>query len=267
MNLNNLEREMMNFLGKGGFGYVEKYNYNGVEVAKKTLVLSANPYNQNENLDLIRRFTREVSYQSRLSHKNVVRIIADMTGENFPAFLMPLAQCHLGQEPSKAISFDLDAKIRAIHDVINGLDFIHKNGMLHRDIKPGNILRFEDGNGFYYAISDFGLVSQSENSNSTILTMLGNGGGTEYYLAPEVFLNGFSAASAASDIYSLGVVIQYLFENNLGTPYKQRFGLNLFNQIIEKATVEDVKLRYQSINELRSDFEAIISKIGKNHIL
>ena len=245
-----------NFLGKGGFGVVNRVRLpNGNFGAKKTLQL---PDDQIQQTDLRRRFKREVEYQSSFDHPNIVGIInSDLDGDP-PSFMMPLATCHLGNEDNAGLIFDFNTKQKAFLDVLNGLEVLHNQGHAHRDIKPGNILRFDNQDGSYqYAISDFGLISPSDRSSTTNITSTLGAIGTEVYMARECYLNGFSVANAQSDIYSLGVLLLFLFrEDNesLGVPYDERESSGAFGGIISKCTKREPKNRYESIAQLRAAF-------------
>jgi serine/threonine protein kinase len=245
-----------NILGKGGFGVVDRIRLkDGTIVARKTLQLTGD---ENQKNDLKRRFKREVSYQSSFNHPNIVRILGSDLDGTIPSFIMPLAMCHLGNETNVGLTFDLETKVRAFSNVLDGLEVVHNQGHVHRDIKPGNVLRFDFSDGSYqYALSDFGLISPSDRSNTTNITSTFGAIGTEVYMPRECYLHGFSVATSQSDIYSLGVLLLFLFRQNnesLGVPYDERESLGPFGDIISKCTKREPENRYDSIAELRSDF-------------
>ena len=115
-----------------------------------------------------------------------------------------------------------------LHDVLDGIDYLHHRGILHNDIKPDNIIINSLGKA---RIIDFGLSSSYDSIYSGVI------GGSEGYTAPEI-LNGSGHARAPSDIYSLGLIIRELF------PKK-------YKKISAKCTQIDTSLRYQSISELK----------------
>ncbi|UAK71257.1 protein kinase domain-containing protein [Aeromonas enteropelogenes] len=252
-----------NHLGNGGFGFVEQVQLqDGSFAARKTLRLTGDENQQN---DLRRRFKREVEYQSRFTHPNIVPILhSDLDGHP-PSFIMPLATCHLGNEYLAGISINFEVKVMAFLNVLNGLEVVHNQGYFHRDIKPGNILRFDYRDGsFKYAISDFGLISPPDRNNTTNITSTLGAMGTEIYMARECYLNGFSVANAQSDIYSLGVLLLFLFKENnetLGVPYDERESAGAFGSIISKCTKRIPDERYTSISQLRSAFLHIVEAI------
>ena len=126
---------------------------------------------------LRKRFEREVVYQSRIEHLNVVKIIAyDLKAEP-PFFVMELGEESLLDELTADHTLGGNPNT-ALFDVLSGLEAIHILGITHRDLKPGNVLKIpdEDGN-FRYAISDFGLMTAAE-SQTTTLTKSNMGVGT-----------------------------------------------------------------------------------------
>lgn len=249
-------------IGKGGFGIVEQVKLqDGSFVARKTLQLTGE---ENRDKDLKRRFKREVEYQSSFEHSNIVQVIdSDLEGHP-PSFMMPLASCHLGGEGKTGLSFDFDTKVKAFLDTLNGLEVLHKKGHTHRDIKPGNILRFDYADKrFEYKVSDFGLISPVDRDNTTNITSTWDAYGTQQYMPRECFMNGFRVANAQSDIYSLGVLLLFLFKEsgeNLGVPYDERTSAGVFGDIISKCTKKEQNERYESIAQLRTAFNSVIGE-------
>ena len=101
----------------------------------------------------------------------------------------------------------LEETVRLVAEIAAGLDALHRGGVVHRDVKPSNVMVREDGSA---ALTDFGLA---KGAAYTVLTRPGEVLGTLDYLAPELIRGG--AATAASDVYALGCVA---FECLAGTP-------------------------------------------------
>jgi serine/threonine protein kinase len=131
--------------------------------------------------------------------------------------------------------------VHILHDILSGIDYLHHRGILHNDIKPDNIIINSLGNA---RIIDFGLSYSYDSIYSGVI------GGSEGYSAPEI-LNGSGHAGAASDIYSLGLIIRELF------PKK-------YKKISAKCTQIDTSLRYQSISELK---KAILLADSKPYLI
>ncbi|MCR3694500.1 protein kinase [Citrobacter portucalensis] len=236
-------------IGCGTFGRVEKielYNTNGHlcgEYARK--VLSVN----NDIVGSIfspddwrRRFEREVTYQARCQHANVVPVLIHNLKSEHPWFVMPLAETDLLKEIEQNL-LDDDQKLNVIKMTLLGIEFVHKQGYLHRDLKPENILKFSDG---YYKISDFGLVRQDDPSAaSAVLTNIAVSMGTEGYKAPEV---NSGLYSQKTDIYAAGAII-----NKLNLSH-----IDGIDAMIGKATAYKPNARYDAVSSMLVDLDSII---------
>lgn len=195
-------------LGEGGFGYVESiklYNPDGVfcgDYARKVLSPNQHVIASVTWEEIRRRFEREVIYQSKCASSYVMPVyIFNMYAEQ-PYFIMDLGVDDLQGVISKGALED-SAKKEIVKMCLLGLKAIHDKGYLHRDIKPQNILRFEDG---LYKISDFGLVKNTDPQKAgTDLTAIGQIMGTRRFMAPEILYN--AEYSKSTDIFALGQVL------------------------------------------------------------
>lgn len=205
---------------------------------------------------LKKRFKREVKYQSRVRHKNVVPVLDSYLDNEPPFFIMPLALCTLQEELKDNPSFD-DKYKKVLFDVLAGLECMHELGYVHRDLKPANILKFESDKEDYYSISDFGLMSVNESDSST-LTGSNAQGGTQNYAAPELMRN-FKAATFWADIYSFGAILHDIFGNGARRiPYTELSLPGPIGDIIEKCTKKNPVRRYKSITELRDELYQVL---------
>ena len=123
-----------------------------------------------------------------------------------------------------------------LHDILDGVDYLHHRGILHNDIKPDNILINKLGHA---RIIDFGLSSSYDSIYTGVI------GGSEGFTAPEILHPSVTEPvevperyKASSDIYSLGLIIQLLFGNK-------------YQKIVKKCTMIEQEARYQSISELK----------------
>ena len=185
---------------------------------------------------------REYEIGKTLSHASVVSTIDfDENTPVGPAIVLEyidgitlreyLSKCQKGRANN----------VHILHDILDGIDFLHHCGILHNDIKPDNIIINKLG---YARIIDFGLSSSYDSIYSGVI------GGSEGYSAPEI-LNGNGHAGAPSDIYSLGLIIREL------SPKK-------YKKISAKCTQIDPSLRYQSIGKLK---KAIILADSKPYLI
>ena len=159
------------------------------------------------------RFRREALSAARLVHPNVVQVfdfgLDDATERQYIAMEFVDGQScaeilrdegHLG--PDEAVDI--------LTQACRGLDYAHRNGVVHRDVKPGNLLRNRDG---VVKLADFGIAKAAEQSD---ITKVGSVVGTAAYLSPEQARG--EPAGPASDLYALGVVCYQLLAGRL--PYE-----------------------------------------------
>ena len=149
---------------------------------------------------LRRRFRREARIAQTVKHPNVVPVIATGEHEGRPymvqGFIDGLA---LDRKLERDGPLDTATAIRIGADVAAGLEALWAAGMVHRDVKPGNILLDERGRAY---ITDFGL---SKDTQGSVLTRPGQALGSMDYMAPEQIRG--DTLTAAADIYALGCVM------------------------------------------------------------
>ena len=188
--------EILEELGQGAMGMVYRAHDPVLDrpVALKTVspaLLSGK--------DTLARFQREARAAARLQHPNIVTIfeLGEMDGTRYIA--MELVE---GVELTEALAtpdrFPLERRVRMIVDVCRGLDFAHKMGVVHRDVKPANVRLTRDG---VVKILDFGIARHGESD----LTQAGLVLGTPSYLSPEL-LQGAKVDHHA-DMWAVGVML------------------------------------------------------------
>jgi serine/threonine-protein kinase len=155
----------------------------------------------------VRRFQREVAAAQKISHPHVVPVLGAGEEGGLPYLVQALiAGGSLHDRLVADGALDLATTVRLLRGPAEGIDALHASGLVHRDIKPGNILL--DGETAY--VTDFGLAKDSQASN---LTRPGQALGSLDYMAPEQIRG--EEVSAATDIYALGCMIH---ECLTGTP-------------------------------------------------
>jgi hypothetical protein len=193
------EYEVQGVLGRGAMGIVLRA-YDPTlcrAVAIKVLApqLAANP-------KALRRFKREAQAAAAVNHPNVITIHAVSEQEGMPYLVMELvAGVNLGQRIRSGRPFDLASLLRISAQVAAGLAAAHEHGIVHRDIKPTNVM-LEDGIE-RVKITDFGLARATEDLSR--LTSFGMVVGTPAYLSPEQVRG--EEATFRSDLFSLGCVL------------------------------------------------------------
>ena len=192
--------EILEILGEGGMAFVYKARDTQLErfVAIKTL--KPNYVNQET---FVERFKREAKTAANLNHPNIVQIF-DWGIEDEPYFVMEYIEGNtLTSIIAKNRTISLSDILFIGAQVSNGLHAAHQKGLVHRDIKPGNIMITPDGK---VKVTDFGIVSlQNEESD---ITGTGSILGTASYISPEQAQG--KPVSIESDLYSLGTVLYEL---------------------------------------------------------
>lgn len=157
----------------------------------------------------LKRFSRELRIAKTLNSPNIVKVIdADIRAET-PYYIMEMCEGSLKQAVDNGL--EKSQKYSYILQACNGFAELHKNGIIHRDIKPGNVL-IANGEA---KVSDFGL-GKFENRDTTTLTTENTSKGTPGFMAPEIANEGhFKDADARSDIFSIGALIYYVFSDGM----------------------------------------------------
>lgn len=186
-------------LGRGGMAEV----YEGFDdrLARSVAVKMLRP-DMAAQPDVRRRFEAEAQAAARLSHPNAVAVFDTGEDDGVPFIVMERLPGETLADRIQGGPLDPDWLRRLAGDVLGALGAAHAAGLVHRDVKPGNILIAADGCA---KVADFGIAKSLEEAGAADLTGVGQLIGTPAYLAPER-LEGH-AASPQSDLYAVGVVL------------------------------------------------------------
>ena len=257
--------EILEKIGNGGMATVYKAKCHVLNryVAIKVL---RDEFTTDE--EFIKRFNTEAQSAASLTHPNIVSIYDVGNEGNLYYIVMELIQ---GKTLKEIIQEDgaLPWKwsVNIAIQICSALEVAHKNNIIHRDIKPHNIIITEDG---IAKVTDFGIAKAV--SNSTI-TAFGTTIGSVHYFSPEHARGGYT--DAKSDLYSLGIVMYEMLTGRVpfdaDTPVSvalkhmpekpvEPMKLNPsipfeVNQVIMKAMQKEANLRYQSATEMLNDLE------------
>jgi eukaryotic-like serine/threonine-protein kinase len=190
---------LLSKIADGGMGSV----YRARNTATSDIVaIKIVPASMAANQVLLKRFEQEFKAASTLDHPNIVRALDFGYNQGSPYLVMEYVEGEtLGQRIDRQGRLPEKDAIRIISQIAQGLHKAHSHGMVHRDVKPDNILIQPDGTS---KLADLGLVKESETELN--LTRTGRGLGTPQFMAPEQFRNAKNADSRC-DIYSLAATL------------------------------------------------------------
>ena len=264
-------------LARGGMAEVYLGSHRNLDrlVAIKLL----HSYIEEEPL-LIERFHREAKVVAGLRHPNIVQIFDFDTIDGHPFIVMeylkgPTLATYLRHLHQRKKRIPPDQVARLLNEISVALDYAHKQGVIHRDIKPGNIIlhnKTEDitvdkplTNDVEAIITDFGLVRIMNTASQTASGMVS---GTPAYMSPEQARG--DQTDHRTDIYSLGVVLYEMLAGRV--PFEADSTLTVLHmqihttpppipgipekvqQVIDRALVKNPDDRYQSSRELATDY-------------
>jgi len=238
-------------IGEGGMGTVYKANQLALDrvVAFKVLPeeLSGNP-------QFIARFEREAKLLAKLRHPNIVSIIDKGQQDNYFYLVMEYIPGGSLKDYMDSRNLSVDEKCKIFFQLCEALFYLHENGVIHRDIKPGNILIDE---GDIPKLTDFGLAKMLGGEHPRFapdVTRTGVIVGTPDYMAPEQRTD--AKVDHRADLYSMGVVFYEMLTGRIpkamsGPP--SRFDNSVspqLDRIVAKLLQEDPEQRFQSAGEL-----------------
>jgi len=209
------------------------------------------------------RFQREQALLRQLDHPNIVKLRdIGQTAEGLPFLVMDWIAGHsLTEFTQPGSTTDRQLLLRIADDLCAATQHAHEKGILHRDLKPQNIIVTQDGRAI---VLDFGIARSLRPGHT--LTQPGDAPGTHGYIAPEVLAG--EKPDARADIYSLGIIIYQLLMKKLpdvfaARPSEQSLDPR-FDEIVMKAAAAEREKRYASAEALRVALGSITkSEIGK----
>lgn len=241
--------EVLRKLGSGGMAdvYLAKDRVLGRQVALKVL---SGQYADDQ--EFIERFRREASAAAGLNHPNIVQIYDKGEAEGTYYIAMEyLPGRSLKDIIVKYAPLSTDLVVSVARQIVEALRYVHRRDIIHRDIKPQNIIIDDEGR---VKVTDFGIARAGGGSS---LTQAGHSIGTAHYISPEQAQG--LAVEAASDLYSLGVVMYEMATGRL--PFEGDTSVGIAMQHVNDAPVPPSRL----VPEIPQNLETVILRAMGKH--
>jgi serine/threonine-protein kinase len=238
--------EIESELGRGGMGIVYCARDRRL---KRTVAIKLLPPELAFRSDIRSRFLREAETAAQLSHPNIVPIYSVDEMENLVFFVMAFVDGkNLALQLHEKGRLGIGETRRVMREVADALAFAHARGVVHRDVKPDNVLlEKESGRAM---VTDFGIARAVSDSNDSRLTATGMAIGTPAYMSPEQAA-GERDIDGRSDLYALGIVA-----------YQMLTGAPPFNAASTPAMlVKHLTERPQPVRSRRNDVPADLERI------
>ena len=233
--------ELLDELGRGGMGTVYRARDKklGRTVAVKFLPdeLAARP-------ELKARFLREARAMAALDHRGIVAIheLREEDGQTF--LVMELVE---GSPLSKALPLPPDRALDVMVQVCDALAYAHARGVVHRDVKPENVILDREGRA---KVADFGIARMLSGESDLGLTGTGQILGTPAFMAPEALTG--ATPDPRMDVFSCGVLLYQLLTGKLPVGTLDPLPPPI-ERIVRRALERDPALRYRDAGEMRGD--------------
>lgn len=238
-----------------------------------------------ENADALIRFQREARVIAKLRHPNIVQVHDFDTVENDPYLVMeyiegPSLSKYLNALHQKNGRLEFPQVIRLLNAIASALQYAHKNGVVHRDIKPGNILLTSPSSpivagkplpeDFEPVLTDFGLVRFLDSHRETTM---GHIAGTPAYMSPEQARG--ETTDGRTDVYSLGIVLYEILASHIPFDGETTMSILLkqvteppppipdlsptIQDVLNRALAKDLNERFQTPMEFANAFSTAVN--------
>ena len=249
--------EIIELLGQGGMGAVYKARQKQLD---RMVALKILPPEIGQTEAFAERFTREARSLAKLSHPRIVSVYEfGHTEEGLYYFIMEFIDGTDLRRVIQSGTLSAAQALAIVPQICEALQFAHEEGIVHRDVKPENILLDKKGR---VKIADFGLAKILDRPATVYtLTQAGQRMGTPHYMAPEQIEHPGQVDHRA-DIYSLGVVFYEMLTGELPlgrfAPPSQKVQVDVrLDKVVLHSLEKEPERRYQHASEVKSDVEII----------
>jgi serine/threonine protein kinase len=250
--------EKLRAIGSGGIGtvYLARQLMLNRGVALKEIRELFGFFTEPQRLEISKRFDEEVLKSARLSHPNIAAIVDANTGREYPFVVTELVSGgSLRRVLKHAESIPPELSVKVFLQVLHALGHAHARGVVHRGLKPENILFDVQGN---VRVTDFG-ISRVVERDQAVIQHVYVGMGSVAYMAPELFVDP-NNVGAQTDLYALGIILYEMLARKLPgrrspMPTKLHPTLpKIVDDLFDKLTHDERNDRYKSVDEVLEDF-------------
>ena len=230
-------------LGRGGMGAVYLVRHNILDSLFALKVLSLN--SDSGNNSFVSRFIREAKLACKIKHPNLIEVHdAGKNPENGMFYIVMdyVPGGSVRDRLKKQPFLPLAESLRIVTEIASALEAAFQHGMVHRDIKPDNIMFAADGSA---KLADLGIAKSLEEQD-TMLTMAASVFGTPAYMSPEQAKDS-GKVDCRADIYSLGIVFYEMLSGQ--RPYEGKSTIQILSQVVSETPVPNVRQIIPSIPE------------------
>ncbi len=258
--------ETRRLLGKGGMGAV--YLARDRELNRDVALKEIRPELANQP-EVLKRFKREIQLSSEVTHPNVLRVfdLGEADGKKFLTMQYVEGEDLAGFLRRKG-RLSLDETLNIFRQLCSALAAAHAKTVIHRDMKPENVMMTPDGTAF---VTDFGLARSVQ---ASALTQTGSIMGTPHYMSPEQVKG--DKVGAGTDVYALGVMLYQMLTGDLPFTGESSFEIMMrrvqrdpkpaaelnpdipdyLRKILDRCLARDAAVRYGDASEILADLEA-----------
>jgi ankyrin repeat protein/predicted Ser/Thr protein kinase len=263
--------EILEWLGRGGMGWVFKARQKNLD---RLVALKVLPPRIGNDPAFSERFQREARALARLNHPNIVTLYefgiaqdpsaspsgAQTQAPSFYYFIMEFVDGANLRQLERARRLTPEEALAIVPKICEALQFAHDEGIVHRDMKPENILVDSKGR---VKIADFGIAKIVGKEEEITLTGTQHTLGTPHYMAPEQ-VETPNKVDHRADIYALGVVFYEMLTGELPMgrfePPSKKLQIDVrIDEVVLKSLEKNPEQRYQTISAVKTDVEAITS--------